>query len=65
MEQLGKMLKEGDSIQIHNPFKPKRRQQHCEACGRFVDCDVIVLHARRENTYVCNVMCGLKVVDTT
>ena len=64
MEQLGKMLKEGDSIQIHNPVKPKGRQ-HCEACGRFVDCDVIVLHARRPNTYVCNVMCGLKVVDAT
>jgi len=54
----------GDLITINMPIIPKG-VKCCEACGKFVDGTVMVIHAKRGNRYVCNVMCGIKVCDAT
>jgi len=53
----------GDCMTINMPVIP-RGVKHCEACGRFTDGKCMVVHAKRDNRYVCKVMCGIKVCDT-
>lgn len=52
-----------DSIYVDNPFIPKGKKR-CEACGRFVNGNIFIIHVNRPNVYVCNVMCGIKVAET-
>ena len=52
-----------DTIYINGPI-PKGLS-HCEACGRFVRGNCMVCHAKRDSRFVCDVMCGLKVVDAS
>lgn len=61
---MNKQEKARDFITVDMPIVPKG-VKHCEACGRFTTGNCMVCHATRESRFVCNVMCGIKVCDST
>lgn len=56
-------MAENEAIYVGWPCAKGRKR--CGACGRMVDGNCFLVRAKEPNCYVCNVMCGLKLITST